>query len=100
MVQLLPRATPISRPHPMSIHALTNHWQSLDREPARELQGRKLHRFLRDCVLPFSGHYQRLFNEHGLSADDIHSIDDLRKIPFTSKEDLLPTPENPRRSMG
>ncbi len=84
----------------MSIHALTTHWQSLDRDSARERQGRKLHRFLRDCVLPFSGHYQRLFNEHGLSAEDIHSVEDLAKLPFTSKEDLLPTPDNPRRSMG
>ncbi len=75
-------------------------WQSLDRDTARELQGRKLHRYLRDCVLPFSGHYQRLFNEHGRSAGDFHSVDDLGKLPFTTKEDLLPTPGNPRRSMG
>jgi phenylacetate-coenzyme A ligase PaaK-like adenylate-forming protein len=84
----------------MSIHALTTHWQSLDRRAAQAMQGRKLHRFLRDSVLPFSGHYRRLFAEHGLTADDIQSVDDLSKVPFTSKEDLLPTPENPRRSMG
>jgi len=85
----------------MSPHALlTARWHSLDRDTARALQGRQLHRFLRDCVLPFSGHYQRLFNEHGLSAADIRTVDDLRKIPFTTKEDLLPTPENPRRGMG
>lgn len=83
----------------MSTAQLTKHWQSLDRAQVRELQGRKLHRYLRDCVLPFSAHYQRVFAAAGLSADDIRTVDDLAKIPFTSKEDLLPTPEQPRRSL-
>ncbi len=84
----------------MSTTPLTRHWHSLDRDTVLELQGRKLHRYLRDCVLPFSGHYRRLFAEKGLGSDDFHSVDDLRKLPFTAKEDLLPTPDNPRRSMG
>ncbi|MBI4626784.1 MAG: AMP-binding protein [Verrucomicrobia bacterium] len=84
----------------MSTRSLTRQWHTLDRETARERQGRKLHRYLRDCVLPFSGHYHRLFGELGLDAGDIRSVDDLKKIPFTAKEDLLPTPENPRRSLG
>ncbi|MES2695934.1 MAG: AMP-binding protein [Verrucomicrobiota bacterium] len=83
----------------MSNSALTHHWNSLDRETVRTIQGRQLHRFLRDCVLPFSAHYRRVFAEHGLSADDIRSLDDLRKIPVSSKQDLLPTPEQPRRSL-
>lgn len=78
---------------------LTQRWQSLGREEVRELQGQKLHRYLRDCVLPFSKHYQGIFKEAGLTADDIRSVDDLAKIPFTTKEDLLPTPEKPRRSL-
>src|SRR5258708_12244307 len=82
----------------MSTTALTTHWHALDRETVLELQGRKLHRYLRDCVLPFPGHYHREFGKLGLSADDFHSIDDLKKLPFTSKEDLLPTPENPHRA--
>ncbi len=84
----------------MSTHALTSHWHCLDRERVRELQNQKLHRYLRDCVLPFSAHYKGVFREQGLQASDIRSIDDLQKIPFTSKEDLLPTPENPKRSLG
>jgi phenylacetate-CoA ligase len=85
----------------MSPHALlTARWQRLDRATARALQGRQLHRYLRDCVLPFSGHYQRLFDELGLSADDFHTVEDLQKLPFTAKEDLLPTADNPRRSLG
>lgn len=84
----------------MSPHALTCRWHSLDRDTVLELQGRKLHFYLRDCVLPFSGHYQRVFREHGLTADDFRSVADLRKLPFSAKEDLLPTPDNPRRSLG
>src|SRR6187401_2657120 len=84
----------------MSNHALTSRWQTLDRETARALQGRQLHRFLRDCVLPFSAHYRRIFSEQGISADDIRSIEDLRKIPFSNKQDLLPTPDEPRRSLN
>ena len=83
----------------MFTDTLTKQWHSLDRAQVRELQGRKLHRYLRDCVLPFSAHYQKVFAAAGLSAADIRSVDDLAKIPFTSKEDLLPTPEQPRRSL-
>src|SRR5204863_1366 len=72
----------------------------LDRDTVRDHQGRQLHRFLRDCVLPFSAHYRCVFAEQGLTAHDIPSLDDLRKIPFTSKQDLLPTPEEPRRSLN
>ncbi len=74
-------------------------WQHLDRDATRAAQGRRLHRYLRDCVLPFSLHYKNLFAEHGLAAGDIRTVDDLKKIPFTSKEDLLPTEDNPRRTL-
>jgi phenylacetate-CoA ligase len=83
----------------MSTTALAPRWHTLDRATARDLQGRALHRYLRDCVLPFSAHYRRLFAENHLTAADFHSVDDLRKLPFSSKQDLLPTPEQPRRSL-
>ena len=83
----------------MSAFPSKDSWQNLDREKTIAAQGRQLHRYLRDSVLPFSVQYQRLFKEHGLTADDIRSVADLQKIPFTSKEDLLPTAENPRRTL-
>lgn len=79
--------------------ALSTQWQSLERDRLRALQGRKLHRYLRDCVLPFSPHYREVFARAGLTAGDIRTVDDLAKIPFTSKEELLPTPENPRKAL-
>jgi phenylacetate-coenzyme A ligase PaaK-like adenylate-forming protein len=69
----------------------------MDRATVRARQGRALHEYLKDCVLPFSAHYQRVFKDAGLSADDFHSIEDLEKMPFTSKADLLPTKEEPRK---
>ena len=83
----------------MSTPSLTKHWHCLDRERTRALQGEKLHRYLRDCVLPFSSHYQRVFAQAGLTADDVRTLDDLAKLPFTTKEDLLPTPDSPRRAL-
>ncbi|MFI5337438.1 MAG: phenylacetate--CoA ligase family protein, partial [Opitutales bacterium] len=83
----------------MFTNQLTKNWHSLDKDTVLDLQGRKLHRYLRDCVLPFSQHYRSLFQKEGLTADDFRSVANLAKLPFTSKEDLLPTPDNPRRSL-
>ncbi|MBV9658949.1 MAG: AMP-binding protein [Verrucomicrobia bacterium] len=77
---------------------LLKRWNSLDRATLLAYQGRALHRYLRDCVLPFSKHYAAVFRERGLKADDFRSVDDLAKLPFVSKTDLLPTPENPQRA--
>ena len=83
----------------MSIPRLPHQWHHLDRRTTLAQQGCALHRYLRDCVLPFSPHYRALFRERGLTAGDFHSVADLKKLPFTRKEDLLPTPENPRRTL-
>jgi len=73
-------------------------WKTLTPDERRAHQSRVLSCFIREQVLPFSNHYRRVFDEHGLSADDIRSVDDLRKIPLTSKHDLLATKDNPDRS--
>lgn len=78
--------------------ALTQKWPELPESEIRRLQADKLRHYLRDTVLPFSVHYQKLFQEHNLTADSIRTLDDLRRIPFTSKLDLLNTPENPQKS--
>jgi phenylacetate-coenzyme A ligase PaaK-like adenylate-forming protein len=56
-----------------------------------------LRHYLRTVVLPFSAHYGAMFRKLGLSADSIQSLDDLQQIPFTTKADLLNTPEHPQR---
>lgn len=32
--------------------------------------------------------YRRKFDEHGVHPDDIHTLDDVQKLPFTTKADL------------
>ena len=70
-------------------------WQSLGREELQHRQVETLWSYLRNTVLPFSAHYQKLFKTHGIDPASIRSMDDLAKIPFTTKSDLLSTPEEP-----
>ena len=68
--------------------SLNKKWDSLAAEQLRVLQGRKLRRFLTEQVVPFSKHYGDLFHEEGIDPDSIRSIEDLARIPFTSKRSL------------
>jgi phenylacetate-CoA ligase len=40
-------------------------------------------------VVPFAAHYRRLFEEQGIDPREIESTDDLVKLPFTSKRDIV-----------
>jgi phenylacetate-CoA ligase len=72
-------------------------WSQSPEAEVRRPQARRLGQYLRDVVLPFSAHYRRVFHEHGLTADSIKTLDDLARLPFTTKSDLLNTPESPQR---
>ncbi|GHT39210.1 phenylacetate-coenzyme A ligase [Bacteroidia bacterium] len=66
------------------------YWQQdieiMSREELEALQIRRLKQTLKAVAnTPF---YQKSFAEKGVSVDDIRSLDDLRKLPFTTKEDL------------
>ena len=51
-----------------------------------ELQLKRLKQTVRHCMnAPF---YQKKFQERGITPDDILTLEDVRKLPFTSKEDL------------
>jgi phenylacetate-CoA ligase len=58
------------------------------------VQEEKLTEFLSDVVYPHSPHYRRLFDDEGISPSDIQTREDLGQLPFTTKEDLLPKPDN------
>jgi phenylacetate-CoA ligase len=76
---------------------LWTQWHNLPETVARQKQAAQLRQFLRDSVLPFSAYYGKLFREHHLTANSIQSLDDLAKIPFTIKGDLLNSPDYPER---
>jgi phenylacetate-coenzyme A ligase PaaK-like adenylate-forming protein len=76
------------------------HWDRMPPEEYREEQITRLRRFLRDQVLPYSPYYRRVFEEAGLDPAHLRTLDDLARIPFTTKEDIAPTREDPQRSRG
>jgi len=81
----------------MNPKVLTTRWQRLPENVVRELQAEKLRHYLRNVVLPFSPYYRDLFAKHGLTANSFRRLEDLEQIPFTSKADLVNTPEHPQK---
>lgn len=63
--------------------------ETLDREGIRALQTERLHSTLRHCMN--SEFYRNRFRENGISVEDIRTLDDIRRIPFTTKADLRDT---------
>lgn len=47
--------------------------------------------------LPYHPYYRKVFEELGLAFGDIRTVEDLRKIPFSSKADIAPSDEDPAR---
>lgn len=79
------------------MNLLWENWQTLPEDAARRRQSERLRKFLREAVLPFSVHYRKIFRERNLTPDSFQSLEDLARLPFTTKTDLLNTPEMPER---
>ena len=63
--------------------------ETLTRPEIEKLQFERLKKTVHHCMnSPF---YKKRFEENGLTPEDIQSLDDLRKIPFTTKQDLRDT---------
>jgi len=61
--------------------------ECIPRDRLRELQNKRLRNVVKRCYQNMEM-YQDKFREAGISPEDIRSVDDLPKIPFTTKEDL------------
>lgn len=61
--------------------------EMMSREEMRELQGRRLHKVV-DYVYHNTPFYRRKLQEMDITPDDIRTIDDITKLPFTTKQDL------------
>ena len=75
-------------------------WDYITVDEMRAMQGKKLSRFLREQIFPFSPYYSEILKKKGLTPDDFRTFDDVRKIPFSSKDDIAPTDDDrarPRR---
>lgn len=66
------------------------YWQpeleTMPRQQLEALQVEKLRRTIDICLQsPF---YKRVLGERGITSDTIKTIDDVRRLPFTTKQDL------------
>ena len=82
----------------MNANAFRDRWGTMTRDEIRRAQGDLFSHCLRDHVMPFSAFYRDFFKQHKLDPASFRTLDDLRRIPFISKTDLLPTAEHPQRS--
>ncbi len=66
---------------------LNPEFECMDRKQLRQIQGERLREVVRRAYekIPI---YRRKFEEHGVHPDDIRDIDDIVKLPFTTKEDF------------
>lgn len=56
-------------------------------EKLRSLQFKRLKRIL-EIVYRSNPFYQRKFQEHGITPDDVRCLEDIRKLPFTHKKEF------------
>ncbi|MCR5563727.1 MAG: phenylacetate--CoA ligase [Desulfovibrio sp.] len=58
--------------------------------PRDELESLQLRRLQNVCARVYANvpFYRKRFDEVGIKPDDIHSLDDLKRLPFTEKQDL------------
>ena len=64
-------------------------YEALSRKEIEELQLERLQATVRHCMN--SKFYSERFKAAGLKPEDIRTLDDLKKIPFTTKQDLRDT---------
>ncbi len=62
--------------------------ETMDRRELADLQNERLQIVVNQAYSNVD-FYRRRFDEAGLAADDIKSLDDLKKIPFTTRKDLM-----------
>lgn len=70
---------------------------NLSPEQIKRMQSKKF-KFAIKHLVPYSPFYQEFFKKHNLSFGDFNSIDDIKKLPIISKNDIVPTDENPAKS--
>lgn len=71
----------------MEYHIYNREAETMPREKLRELQSQRLRDMVKRVYenVPF---YKKKFDEMGLKPEDISSIDDITKLPFTTKQDM------------
>lgn len=61
----------------------------LSKSDINMMQDAKLRDFIQHQVYPYSPHYRKVFDDNNISPNDINTVKDLARVPFTSKKDFL-----------
>ena len=68
----------------------TQYWEeeieTMSREKLQELQLQRLKKTI--SIAANAPYYKEVFSKHGITSDSIQSLDDIRKVPFTTKADM------------
>lgn len=68
----------------------TEYWEeeieTMSREKLQELQLQRLKKTI--SIAANAPYYKEVFKKHGITADSIQSLEDIRKVPFTTKADM------------
>jgi hypothetical protein len=67
------------------------------RAEQRRVQDAALRRYVREELYPFSAHYRHVFDEAKVSPRDLRTVGDLRRLPLSTKQELLAALNDPAR---
>jgi len=73
-------------------------WNKISRMPApaiKKMQDELLHKMINEELAVRHPYYRDLFKEHNIDPAEIKGVEDLSKLPFTEKKDLLLPEDNP-----
>lgn len=70
--------------------------QKMSPKNLENMQSKKLQSFL-TYANQYNPYYRKMFKEKNIDPSKIKSTEDLVRIPFTTKADMLPTKENPKK---
>ncbi|MDI6831743.1 MAG: AMP-binding protein [Actinomycetota bacterium] len=70
-------------------------WDSLPARQYLAAQEQHLVRYIRELVYPYSPYYRELLDYNRIKPGVIKALKDLSCIPFTTKADIAPLPEDP-----
>ncbi|RJP31520.1 MAG: phenylacetate--CoA ligase family protein [Actinobacteria bacterium] len=70
-------------------------WDHLPAKQYLAAQEQHLVRFIREMIYPYSPYYRELLDYNRIKPGVIKTVKDLSCIPFTTKADIAPLPEDP-----
>jgi len=65
----------------------------------RRTQNERIRAYLPD-VYRYAPLYRKLWDDVGIDISKVRCVEDMRMLPFTSKSDIVPTPDDPERYKG